>query len=97
MMEHRITRIFVLLESIDFSKMRDEFESASACKKIEAGGNALNIALDIVRQYGPTNVIDADVFPKALQPTRGRIRLSSILVNCVLRTKTELDLPRRIQ
>ncbi|HUB62853.1 MAG TPA: hypothetical protein VL996_00100 [Methylocella sp.] len=62
MMEHRITRIFVLLESIDFSKMRDEFESASACKKIEAGGNALNIALDIVRQYGPTNVIDADVF-----------------------------------
>lgn len=61
-MEQKIARIFVLLESIDFSKMRDEFESAAAYEKIAAGGDALDVALDIVRKYGPTNVIDADVF-----------------------------------
>ena len=47
---NKITRIFVLLESIDFAKIRDEFERASIWKKIDAGENALEVAFNVARR-----------------------------------------------
>jgi hypothetical protein len=49
----QVTRIFVMLESINFAKMRNEFESAATFEKIAAGENALDVALKIVGQFVP--------------------------------------------
>jgi hypothetical protein len=58
--EDQIARIFVILQSIDFAKMRDEFESASVCKKIAAGENALEVALNIASRHGSPKAITAN-------------------------------------
>jgi hypothetical protein len=56
----QVARIFVLLESINFAMMRDEFESASAWKKVAAGENTLEVALNITRRFVPLMAISAD-------------------------------------
>jgi hypothetical protein len=56
----KIARIFTLLESIDFAKVRNEFESISSWKKIAAGESAEDVAVDIVRQFVPHKAINAD-------------------------------------
>jgi hypothetical protein len=57
---NQITRIFVLLESIDFAKMRDEFERASTWNKIAAGENALEVAVNVARRFLPHTAITAE-------------------------------------
>jgi hypothetical protein len=47
----QVARIFVMLESINFAKMRNEFESASTFEKIRAGENDLEVALKIAGQF----------------------------------------------
>jgi hypothetical protein len=57
---NQITRIFVLLESIDFAKILDEFERASTWKKIAAGENALEVAFNAARRFLPHTAITAE-------------------------------------
>lgn len=56
----RIARLFMLLESIDFAQMRNEFESVSSWKKIATGESAGEVAVAIIRQFVPHKTIDAD-------------------------------------
>src|SRR5262245_30830817 len=49
----RIARVFVMLASINFTKMRKEFESASTCQKIPAGEDALEAALQTAAKFVP--------------------------------------------
>lgn len=49
----QVMRIFIMLECINFAKMRNEFESAATFEKIAAGENALDVALKIVSQFVP--------------------------------------------
>jgi Response regulator receiver domain len=53
----RIARIFGMLASINFAKMRDEFASASTSEKILAGENALEAALKIAAKFVPSMAI----------------------------------------
>jgi len=55
-----IARVFGMLESINFAKMRDEFASASASEKMLAGENALEAALKILAQFVPPMGIAED-------------------------------------
>ncbi len=55
-----IARVFVMLESINFAMMRNEFESASTFKEIMAGEDALEVALKIVSQLVPPMAITAN-------------------------------------
>jgi hypothetical protein len=56
----QITRILVLLESVNFSMMRDQFESASSWSKIAAGENALDVARKIADRLVPLKAITDD-------------------------------------
>jgi hypothetical protein len=53
----RITRVFVVLESIGFAKMRNDFESASTWQKITAGEDPMEAALKIAAQFVPSMAI----------------------------------------
>jgi hypothetical protein len=57
---NRIARVFVMLESINFAKIRDEFASASTSEEMLAGENALEAALKILGQFVPPMVIAED-------------------------------------
>src|SRR5262245_60386188 len=49
----RIARVLIMLASINFAKMRDEFESAPTREKIAAGEDALEAALKIAAKLVP--------------------------------------------
>jgi len=49
----RIAHVFITLESINFAKIRDEFECAATWAKIAAGEDALEVALKITGQFAP--------------------------------------------
>src|SRR5262249_9532302 len=53
----RIARVLIMLESINFAKMRKEFESASTCQKIPAGEDALEAALKTAAKFVPSMAI----------------------------------------
>ena len=53
----RIARVFVMLASINFTKMRKEFESASTCQKVPAGEDALEAALKLAAKFLPPMAI----------------------------------------
>jgi hypothetical protein len=53
----RIARVLVMLASINFTKMRKEFESASTCQKIPAGEDALEAALKTAAKFVPPMAI----------------------------------------
>ena len=67
----RITRVFVILESINFAKMRDEFARASTSEKMLAGENALEAALKILAQFVPPMGIAEECGPMSnkLEPS----------------------------
>jgi hypothetical protein len=54
---HRIASVFIMLESINFAKIRNEFECAATWVKIEAGEDPLEVALKITGQFAPSVAI----------------------------------------
>jgi hypothetical protein len=56
----KIARIFMLLESIHFVQMRNEFESIPSWKRIAAGESPGEVAVAIIRQFVPHKAINAD-------------------------------------
>jgi hypothetical protein len=56
---NEIARVLAMLESINFAKMRNAFESNSTWEKIAAGEDALEAALKIVAQFVPPMTIAA--------------------------------------